>query len=104
PPGCRAAKVKVGERGQTEGEDIDRVEAVRHALGPSGRLRVDANGAWSADEAVRMIKSLYRFDLEYVEQPCATLDEMAAVRKQGDVPLGADEYIRHAADPPRRRR
>jgi O-succinylbenzoate synthase len=97
--GCRTAKVKVGERGQTEGDDIDRVEAVRHALGASGRLRVDANGAWSADEAVRMIKLLSQFDLEYVEQPCATLDEMAAVRKQVDVPLAADESIRRAADP-----
>jgi len=97
--GCRTAKVKVGDRDQSEEDDIDRVEAVRHALGPSGRLRVDANGAWSADEAVRVIKLLSRFDLEYVEQPCATLDEMAAVRKQVDVPLAADESIRRAVDP-----
>ena len=97
--GCRTAKVKVGERGQGEADDLDRVEAVRDALGPSGRLRVDANGAWLADEAVRMIKLLSRFDLEYVEQPCATLDEMAATRKQVEVPLAADESIRRAADP-----
>ena len=97
--GCRTAKVKVAERGQSETDDLERVEAVRAVLGPSGRLRVDVNGAWSVDYATRMIKLLSRFELEYVEQPCATLDEMAAVRRQVDVPLAADESIRRAADP-----
>jgi O-succinylbenzoate synthase len=49
--GCRTAKVKVAERGQTLADDIARVRAVRAAMGPEGRIRVDANGAWNVDEA-----------------------------------------------------
>ncbi|GAA4153642.1 o-succinylbenzoate synthase [Actinomadura keratinilytica] len=97
--GCRTAKVKVAERGQDERDDLARVEAVRDALGPSGRLRVDVNGAWDVDTAARMIRRLDRFDLEYVEQPCATLEEMARVRRLVDVPVAADESIRRAEDP-----
>jgi O-succinylbenzoate synthase len=97
--GCRTAKVKVAERGQRDGDDLARVEAVRDALGPAGRLRVDVNGAWSVEHAVEMIKALRRFDLEYVEQPCATLDELALVRRRVDVPVAADESIRRAEDP-----
>jgi O-succinylbenzoate synthase len=99
--GCRTAKVKVGEPGQGDGADLARVEAVRDALGPSGRLRVDANGAWAPDEAARMIRLLDRSDLEYVEQPCATLDELSDVRRRVDVPVAADESIRRATDPRR---
>ncbi|MFD6950451.1 O-succinylbenzoate synthase [Nocardiopsis sp. TSRI0078] len=97
--GCATAKVKVAERGQEEAEDLARVEAVRDALGPSGRVRVDANGAWDPDTAVRMVRALDRFGLEYVEQPCATLDELAAVRRRVSVPVAADESIRRAEDP-----
>ncbi|WP_245740709.1 o-succinylbenzoate synthase [Nonomuraea maritima] len=97
--GCGTAKVKVAERGQTFDDDVARVEAVRDALGPSGKLRVDVNGAWTVDEAVRRLKLLDRFDLEYAEQPCATLDELAAVRRACDVPIAADESIRRAEDP-----
>jgi O-succinylbenzoate synthase len=100
--GCRTAKVKVAERGQAPGEDIDRVEAVRDALdaaGPGGRIRVDANGGWSVEEAARMLRALGKYGLEYAEQPCATLDELAAVRRLVDVPVAADESIRKAEDP-----
>ncbi|WP_246148453.1 o-succinylbenzoate synthase [Nonomuraea turkmeniaca] len=97
--GCGTAKVKVGERGQTFDDDVARVEAVRDALGPAGRLRVDVNGAWSVDEAVRRLKRLDKYDLEYAEQPCATLEELAAVRRACDVPIAADESIRRAEDP-----
>lgn len=97
--GCGTAKVKVAERGQSFAEDLERVEAVRDAIGPQGRVRVDANGAWSVDEAVRNLKQLNRFDLEYAEQPCATLDELAQVRRKVDVPIAADESIRRAEDP-----
>jgi len=97
--GCRTAKVKVAERGQTDADDIARVEAVRDALGPGGRIRVDVNGAWEVDHAARMIRTLDRFDLEYVEQPCATLEELARVRRLVDVPIAADESIRRAEDP-----
>jgi O-succinylbenzoate synthase len=97
--GCRTAKVKVAERGQTDGEDIARVEAVRDAIGPAGKVRIDVNGAWDVDHAARMIRTLGRFDLEYVEQPCATLEELAEVRRRADVPVAADESIRRADDP-----
>jgi O-succinylbenzoate synthase len=95
--GCRTAKVKVAEPGQSEGEDVARVEAVRDALGPGGRVRVDANGAWDPGTAVRMIKALG--ELEYAEQPCATLAELAEVRCRVDTPVAADESIRRAEDP-----
>jgi O-succinylbenzoate synthase len=60
---------------------------------------VDANGAWDVDTAVRMVRELDRFGLEYVEQPCATLDELAAVRRRVSVPVAADESVRRAEDP-----
>src|SRR5580698_5170731 len=97
--GCRTAKVKVAERGQPEAADLARVEAVRDALGPGGRIRVDANGGWDVDTAVRMLGALGRFGLEYAEQPCATLDELAALRRRVEVPVAADESIRKAEDP-----
>ena len=97
--GCRTAKVKVAEPGQTEADDLARVEAVRDALGPAGRIRVDANGAWDVDTAVRMVRLLDRVGLEYVEQPCSAVEDLAAVRRQVAVPVAADESIRRAADP-----
>ena len=99
--GCRTAKVKVAEPGQTIGDDLDRLAAVRDALGPGGAVRVDANGSWGVDQAVWMIRLLDRVGLQYVEQPCRTLAEMAAVRRQVDVPIAADEGVRHAVDPTR---
>lgn len=99
--GCRTAKVKVAEPGQTLGEDQARVEAVRDALGPAGRIRVDANGMWSVDEAVAAVGALDRAagGLEYVEQPVASVEDLALVRRRVDVPVAADESIRRAADP-----
>jgi o-succinylbenzoate synthase len=99
--GARTAKVKVAEKGQDAGEDLARVEAVRDALGPGGRVRVDANGGWDVDGAVAAIAALARAagGLEYVEQPCASVEELAAVRRRVDVPVAADESIRRAGDP-----
>jgi O-succinylbenzoate synthase len=99
--GCGTAKVKVAEPGQTLGDDEARVAAVRDALGPGGRVRVDANGGWDVDGAVGAIRLLDRAagGLEYVEQPCASVEELAAVRRAVDVPIAADESIRRAADP-----
>src|SRR5689334_11923536 len=82
--GGRTGKVKVAEGGQTDADDIARVEAVREAMGTSGKVRIDVNGAWPVEHAVRMIKTLDRFDLEYVEQPCASLAELAEVRRRTD--------------------
>jgi O-succinylbenzoate synthase len=97
--GCSTAKVKVAEAGETLACDVDRVEAVRDALGPGGRVRVDANGGWDVAAALAAIRALDRFDLEYVEQPCPTLEDMAALRRSVDVPLAADESVRTADDP-----
>jgi o-succinylbenzoate synthase len=97
--GCRTAKVKVAEPGQTPDDDVERLAAVRDTLGADGRVRVDANGAWSVDEAVVAIRRLDRFALEYVEQPCASVEELAQVRRRVDVPIAADESIRRAEDP-----
>jgi o-succinylbenzoate synthase len=98
--GCRTAKVKVAEPGQSAAEDLARVEAVRDALGPSGAIRVDANAAWDVDTAAARIADLdRRAGLEYVEQPCATLAELTALRRRIDVRIAADEVVRRAADP-----
>ena len=101
--GCRTAKIKVAEPGQSLADDIARVEAVRDALGPGGKIRIDVNGLWSVDEAIAAIAVLDRVagGLEYVEQPCRSVEELAAVRRKVNVPIAADESIRRAADPMR---
>jgi O-succinylbenzoate synthase len=99
--GCTTAKVKVAEPGQTLADDEARLEAVRDALGAGGAVRVDANGGWSVEEAVAAVAALDRAagGLEYVEQPCASVEDLAAVRRRVGVPVAADESIRRAADP-----
>jgi O-succinylbenzoate synthase len=99
--GCRTAKVKVAERGQVLAHDEARLEAVRDALGPDGLIRIDANAGWSVDEAVALIPWLDRAagGLEYVEQPVASVEDLAIVRRRVDVPIAADESIRRAEDP-----
>lgn len=99
--GCRTAKVKVAEPGQTVDDEVARLEAVRDALGPGGRIRVDANGAWDTETAIARLRVLDRAagGLEYVEQPCRTVAELAVVRRGVDVPVAADESIRRAEDP-----
>ena len=89
----------MAERGQAAAEDVERGAAVRDALGEGGRIRVDANGGWTVDEAARLLRQLARYGLEYAEQPCATLDELAALRRRVSVPVAADESIRRAEDP-----
>ena len=102
--GCRTAKVKVAERGQTLQQDIDRVAATRQAMGPDARIRVDANGGWSVDAALTALARLTAYDLEYAEQPCATVEELrdlriGLARRHIDVLVAADESIRKAEDP-----
>nr|WP_256128071.1 o-succinylbenzoate synthase [Arthrobacter sp. SDTb3-6] len=93
-------KVKVAEAGQSLGEDAARVGAVRHLL-PDARIRVDANAGWDVEQAVRALKMLSVFGLEYAEQPVATVAELAAVRRalSGTVLIAADESVRKATDP-----
>ncbi|QBE49282.1 o-succinylbenzoate synthase [Leucobacter triazinivorans] len=120
-PGCRTAKVKVAERGQTIAEDVARVRAVRAAMGDRALVRVDANGGWSVDEAATALRQLADLDLDYAEQPCATVAELVEVRRRlgarpgsaagtaharraatprpGAVRIAADESVRKASDP-----
>jgi O-succinylbenzoate synthase len=99
--GCRTAKVKVADTRASLAEDCARVEAVRAALGADGAIRVDANMAWDVDTAVRAITDLDKAagGLEYAEQPCPTIDDLAAVRRRVPVRIAADESIRRAEDP-----
>lgn len=97
-PGATTAKVKVAEPGQTLADDVARVDAVRAIV---GTVRVDANGGWSVDEAVAAAAALSaNGPLEYLEQPCRTVAELAEVRRRvNGVPIAADESIRKADDP-----
>jgi o-succinylbenzoate synthase len=99
--GCSTAKVKVADEPGSLAADRERVAAVRDALGPSGHVRVDANARWDTGEAITAIQALDHAagGLQYVEQPCATIDELAAVRRKVDVRIAADESIRRAEDP-----
>jgi O-succinylbenzoate synthase len=100
--GCRVVKVKVAETGQEFADDVARVAAVRAALddvgAESARIRVDVNGSWSVAHAVERIEILNDLadGLEYVEQPCRTLADMAEVRSQTSVRLAVDEGLRLA--------
>lgn len=101
-PGCRTVKIKVADNGQVLADDVARVSAARDYLGPEGRIRIDANASWTVDEAEKAIHALAAFDLEYVEQPCASIDELAQVRsrvKYMGIPIAADESVRRASDP-----
>ncbi|WP_425412068.1 o-succinylbenzoate synthase [Mycobacterium genavense] len=96
-PGASTAKVKVAEPGQTLADDVARVNAVREMV-PT--VRVDANGGWTVEQAVLAAAVLtIHGPLEYLEQPCATVDELAELRRRIDVPIAADESIRKADDP-----
>lgn len=97
--GAGTAKVKVGEPGQGPEEDEARLAAVREAMGPTGKIRIDVNATWDLDTATERLASLARFDLEYVEQPVGTLEEMVELRRRTNVPLAADEMVRLRPDP-----
>lgn len=90
--GC--VKLKVGMAPSIE-EESERVAAVREALGPGIRLRLDANGAWSVERAIRTIRTLEEYDLELVEQPVrpGDLEGMARVRRAVNTPIAADEDV-----------
>lgn len=97
--GCGTVKVKVAAPGESIDVDVARVAAVRDAL-PHARLRVDANGGWSLADAAAALRELAPFGLEYAEQPCASVAELAALRALDlGVPIAADESIRRAGDP-----
>ncbi|MBB1198281.1 o-succinylbenzoate synthase [Curtobacterium flaccumfaciens] len=101
-PGCTTAKVKVAEPGTTVDDDVARVAAVRRVMGPEAAVRVDANGLWSVEQAAAALERLAPFDLQYAEQPCATVLELAELRSRIaglGVRVAADESVRKASDP-----
>lgn len=101
-PGCRTVKVKVAEPGQSLEDDLARVSATRDHLGSAGRIRLDANGGWSVGQAAEALHALAGFDLEYAEQPCASVVELAKLRTaiaDLGILIAADESVRKAEDP-----
>lgn len=103
-PGAQVAKIKVAERGQSLTDDLDRVHAVLSELGASGRVRLDANGGWDVATAIKAVDALRGLPVEYVEQPCRTVSELAEVRRHtlatgNEIRIAADESIRLASDP-----
>ncbi|MGH9282875.1 MAG: o-succinylbenzoate synthase [Acidimicrobiales bacterium] len=100
--GIGTVKVKVGA--DPAGADLDRVAAVRDALGPAGRIRIDANAFWDLDDAVLALFRFDKYDVELAEQPVATLEDLARLRRLVPVPLAADEAVRTVEDAHRLRR
>jgi O-succinylbenzoate synthase len=98
--GCLTADVTVAAKPGSLAEDVARVEAVRDALGPEGRIRLSANGMWSVEDAVRAIAVLSEAagELEFVGQPCRTADELATVRRKVDVRIAAEGSSAEAVD------
>ena len=98
-PGVGTFKVKVGENLP---EDIARLAKVK-SLRPKAKLRIDVNGTWSVQEAVTNLRAIYENigPLEYVEQPCGTIDELRELKEKLkiDIKIAGDEVLRKAADP-----
>lgn len=98
-PGVKTFKVKVGDN---LSEDIARLAKVR-SLAPKAKLRIDVNGNWDVATAVTNLRSIYENigELEYVEQPCATIKELRELKEKlrVDIPVAGDEVLRKAADP-----
>lgn len=101
----KTVKIKVGEGGQKLGDDVDRILAVRAAY-PQAKLRLDANGKWTVDLALSLTKALVKqgIEIEYLEQPVATIAEMAELKlkflqQQIAVKIAADESVRRVSDP-----
>jgi O-succinylbenzoate synthase len=92
-PGVNTFKVKVGT---DVSEDLHRLDVVR-TLRPRAAIRLDVNGLWSIEEAEIFLNSVT--DIEYVEQPCATIEELRELKKRVDVKIVGDEVLRKAKDP-----
>ncbi|MFZ0128800.1 MAG: enolase C-terminal domain-like protein [Candidatus Dormiibacterota bacterium] len=91
--GCGTIKIKVGD-----GESVDRVAAVRSACGPAVRIRLDGNGAWDVETALRMLARLAVYDIELAEDPVASLEELATLRGRAGMPVAAESCIRTTDD------
>jgi o-succinylbenzoate synthase len=91
--GFSTFKLKLGA-----GEDVAQVRAVREALGPEARIRVDANGAWSVETGKRLLADLEPLDVELAEQPAATIEELGELAGSTSIPIAADESVESRAD------
>ena len=92
-PGVTSFKVKVGN---DLAEDLARVNVIRN-LQPQAKIRIDVNGLWSVDQAEAFLSAVG--DIEYVEQPCATIEELRELKSRTSVKIVGDEVLRKAADP-----
>ena len=92
-PGVTTFKIKVGSNAQ---EDIARINIIR-SLRPAAKIRLDANGLLSVDQTVSLLQ--LAGEIEYIEQPCATLEELRELKKRIDVKIVGDEVLRKAKNP-----
>jgi len=91
--GFSSFKLKLGT-----GDDLGQVRAVRDAVGPGARIRVDANGAWDVETAKRTLAGLEELDVELAEQPVASSEEAVAVAESTSIPIAADESVASRAE------
>ena len=92
-PGCTTIKIKVGVNQE---EDLVRIATVRKLM-PDAKIRIDVNGLWSVDEATKFLEVCG--DIEYVEQPCATIEELRELKKRINVTIVGDEILRKSNNP-----
>jgi len=92
-PGCTTIKIKVGTN---EEEDLARIAMVRK-LSPHAKIRIDVNGLWSVDQASRFLERCG--EIEYVEQPCASVEELRELKSRVDVKIVGDEILRKSTNP-----
>jgi O-succinylbenzoate synthase len=91
-PGCKSIKIKVGTNYE---EDLNRIKSVRK-INPSAMIRIDVNGLWSVDQATKFLEGCG--EIEYVEQPCATVSELRELKSRVDVKIVGDEILRKSED------
>ena len=92
-PGCTTIKIKVGTN---EEEDLARIAMVRK-LSPQAKIRIDVNGLWGVDQASRFLERCG--EIEYVEQPCASVEELRELKSRVDVKIVGDEILRKSTNP-----
>ena len=92
-PGCTTIKIKVGTN---EEEDLARIAMVRK-LSPQAKIRIDVNGLWGVDQASRFLERCG--EIEYVEQPCASVEELRELKSRIDVKIVGDEILRKSTNP-----
>jgi O-succinylbenzoate synthase len=92
-PGVKTFKVKVGT---DVSDDLHRLDVIR-TLRPNAAIRIDVNGLWNVDEAEMFLNSIG--EIEYVEQPCATIEELRELKQRVDVKIVGDEVLRKSTNP-----